>query len=272
MFQLTENEFENLKSQNATSRDDSLRFQNGTLENKSNLKFKIGTSKEKSLMSQNATLESGRGKHRKYLPFVFTEQGVATLSGVLKSKKAIEVNIQIMRAFVSMRKFISSNADIFVRLHSVEQKQIEYDAKFEEVFEAIESKQIPKKGIFFDGQVFDAYSFVSDLVRSAKKSIVLVDNFVDDTVLTLFSKCGDGVKVTIYTKDISKKLALDLEKYNSQYNPIEIKEFRKAHDRFMVIDSKEVYHIGASLKDLGKKWFAFSKFDKEVIEFLEKLN
>ena len=273
MFQLTENEFENLKSQNATSRDDSLRFQNGTLENKSNLKFKIGTSKEKSLMSQNATLESGRGKHRKYLPFVFTEQGVATLSGVLKSKKAIEVNIKIMRAFVTMRRFISKNAEIFYRLDSLEKKQIKSELKIEHVFALIESKDLkPNKGIFFEGQIFDAYKFISDLLRTAHKSIILIDNFIDDSVLTLFQKCNKEIKIMIYTKDLSKQLKLDLKKYNSQYNSIEVKEFSKSHDRFIIIDDKEVYHIGASLKDLGKKWFAFSKFDKEALKIIEKLD
>jgi hypothetical protein len=251
MFQLTENESENLKFQFGTSSSDSLRFQNGTLEKK-------------------------RGKHRKYLPYVFTEQGIATLSGVLKSKRAVEVNIQIMRAFIAMRKFIASNAQIFQRLGSVEKKQLTYeiktDKRLEQIFTAIESKEIkPEKGIFFNGQIFDAYKFVSDLVRSAKKSIILIDNYVDDSVLTLFSKRNKNVKVTIFTKEISKQLYLDLKKYNSQYFPVVIKEFKHAHDRFMVIDDKEVYHIGASLKDLGKKWFAFSKFDKEAFKLLKRL-
>lgn len=209
-------------------------------------------------------------------PYAFTEQGIATLSGILKSKRAIEVNIKIMRAFVSMRKFISKNAEIFYRLSSVEQKQLEFqlktDQNFEKVFDAIEDKTFHKKqGIFFEGQIFDAYKFVSDLVRSANKSIVLIDNFVDDSVLILFCKRADFVKVTIYTKNFSKQLKLDLEKYNSQYAPIEIKEFNNSHDRFMIIDEKYVYHFGASLKDLGKRWFAFSKFDKEALSILERL-
>jgi hypothetical protein len=201
--------------------------------------------------------------------YAFTEQGVAMLSGLLRSNKAIEVNIQIMRAFVEMRRFFISNTQLFQRLDSVEKKQLEYDNKFEQVFKAIGSKIIPSKGIFFNGQVFDAYSFVSDLIRSAKKSIILIDNYVDDTVLTLFSK--RNINVTIYTKEISKKLKLDLEKYNSQYKPIKIKPFTNSHDRFMIIDDKEVYHIGASLKDVGKKWFAFSKFNKEALNILQKI-
>ena len=206
-------------------------------------------------------------------PYAFTEQGVANISSVLTSDKAIEVNIQIMRAFVAMRRFIASNAQVFQRLDTVEKKQIEYDKKFDKIFNAIESKDLkPEKGIFFNGQVFDAYSFVSNLIRTAKGSIVLIDNYVDDSVLTLFSKRNKGVNVTIFTKEISKQLRLDLKKYNSQYPFVKIKEFKKSHDRFIIIDNEEVYHFGASLKDLGKKWFAFSKFDKEALDILSKLN
>ena len=206
------------------------------------------------------------------LPYAFTEQGVTALSGVLKSPKAIEINIQIVRAFVAMRKFISSNAQIFQRLDTVEKKQLEHDLKFEEVFDAIQSKDItPEKGIFYDGQIFEAYKFVSNLIRSADKSLVLIDNYVDDSVLTLFGKRKNGVGVVIFTKEVSKQLALDLAKYNSQYHPIDVREFKEAHDRFLIIDDTIVYHFGASLKDLGKKWFGFSKFEKEAVSMLEKL-
>jgi len=212
-------------------------------------------------------------KHSSQNPYVFTEQGVATLSGVLKNKKAVQINIQIMRAFVAMRRFISKNGEIFLRLDNVERKQIEYqiitDDKFNKIFNALGSKK-PKQGIFFNGQIFDAYSFVSNLIRNAKESIILIDNYIDDSVLTLFSKRKDNVKVIIYTKEITKQLKLDLAKFNSQYQEIEIKEFKESHDRFLIID-KEVYHFGASLKDLGKKLFAFSKFDKEALNLLEKL-
>jgi len=204
------------------------------------------------------------------LPFAFTEQGVANLSNILNSDKAIEINIQIMRAFVQMRKFISKNVELFQRIDRTEQKLLEYDNKFKEVFNALETKP-PGKGIFFNGQVFDAYTFVSDIVRSAKKSIILVDNYIDDTILTLFSKRNKGVKVTIYTKQITKQIKLDLNKYNSQYQKIEIKEFKDAHDRFLIIDGEDIFHIGASLKDLGKKWFAFSKFKPESYNIMEKL-
>ena len=234
--------------------------------------FQLNELEHNSLRSQIATLNKGRGIHRKYLPYAFTEQGVAMLSAVLKSDTAIRVSIQIIQAFVAMRKFLASNAQIFQRLDIVEKKQIEQDKKFEEIFDAIQSKDIkPEKGIFFDGQIFDAYIFVSDLIRSAKHSIVLVDNYIDDSVLTLFSKRNANVTMTIFTREISKQLSLDLVKYNSQYQQIELKKFTQSHDRFLIVDNKEVYHFGASLKDLGKKWFAFSKFDREVFDLLRRL-
>src|SRR3989338_5942138 len=234
--------------------------------------FQLTDFEYQSLRSQIVTIEVGRGMHKKYLPYAFTEQGVAMLSGVLKSYTAVRISIQIINAFVVMRRFLASNVKIFQRLDIVERKQIGYDAKFEELFDAIQSKDLrPEKGIFFDEQIFDAYNFVSDLIRSANQSIVLIDNYIDDSVLTLFSKKNSDVKVTIFTKEISKQLMLDLVKYNSQYLPIEVKEFQQSNDRFLIIDDKEVYHFGASLKDLGKKWFAFSKFDKEAFNLLEKL-
>ena len=206
-------------------------------------------------------------------PLAFTEQGVAMLSSVLTSKIAIEINIAIFRAFTKMRRFIATNAVIFQKFDYIEQKLLKHDKNFEKIFKAIESKEVElKQGVFFNGQIFDAYVFVSNLIKSAKKSILLIDNYIDETVLTLFSKRKKNVLVTIYTKKVSKQLALDLEKFNQQYIPIEIKEFKDAHDRFLIIDNKELYHFGASLKDLGKKWFAFSKFDMEAIGILEKLD
>lgn len=210
------------------------------------------------------------------LPYVFTEQGVASISGVLTNKIAIEINIKIMRAFVQMRRFISQNALLFQRLDRLESVQMEHkiesDKKFDQLFNAIESKTIqPEKGIFYEGQIFDAYVFVSDLIKRAKSSIVLIDNYVDESVMILLSKRADGCKAVIYTKTITSQLSLDLKKYNAQYSPIEIKEFSASHDRFLILDEEEIYHIGASLKDLGKKWFAFSKFDKESVEMLGRL-
>ncbi|MBI5073071.1 ORF6N domain-containing protein [Candidatus Woesearchaeota archaeon] len=247
MFQISIQEFDNLRSQFVTSSANGLR-------------------------SQFVTLKTRRGHHRKYLPYAFTEQGVAMLSGVLRSETAIKVSIQIMNAFVAMRRFISSNARIFQRLDVVEIKQIEQDKKFEEIFDALQSRDIkPEKGIFFDGQIFDSYTFVSNIMRTAHTSIILIDNYIDDSVLTLLSKRNKNVAVALFTKEISKQLSLDVAKYNLQYPFVEVKEFTHSHDRFLIIDNKEVYHFGASLKDLGKKWFAFSKFDKEAFKLLDKL-
>jgi phage regulator Rha-like protein len=232
-----------------------------------NFMFKLTKDEMQNLRYQIGTSSWGG---QRYYSYAFTEQGVAMLSGVLRSDTAIKISIQIMNAFVSMRKFLLTNAQLFQRIDKTEQKILEHDEKFEKVFDAIENKEV-KQGIFFNGQIFDAYKFVSDLVRSAKKSIILIDNYVDDSVLVLFSKREKDVKVVIYTKNITKQLKLDLAKYNSQYLPISIKEFKNSHDRFLIVDDKRVYHFGASLKDLGKKWFAFSKFDKEAIKILGKL-
>ena len=211
-------------------------------------------------------------KHSSVNPYAFTEQGVAMLSAVLRSETAIKVSIRIIKAFVEMKKFISNNAAIFQRLENVEMKQIATDDKIDRIFKALENNSLkPKQGIFYDGQIFDAYKFTTELIKDAKKSIVLIDNYVDETILTLFSK-NQKIDVTIYTKGMNKQMKLDLDKYNAQYKPIKIKRFNKAHDRFLIIDNKEIYHFGASLKDLGKKWFAFSKFDIEAIEILRKLD
>ena len=223
-----------------------------------------------SLRSQIVTLEKKIGKHRKYLPYAFTEHGITALSGILRSKKATEVNIKIIRTFVEMRRFISQTIPIFQKFQQIDQKLIEYDNKFEKVFKALEIEKLPKKGIFFDGQIFDAYKFISDLIKSAKKEIILIDNYIDESILAFFNKRKKGVKTIIYTKNLTKQLQLDLKKYNSQYEKIEIKKFSKSHDRFLIIDDK-IYHFGASLKDLGKKWFGFSRFKKEAVKMLEKL-
>lgn len=224
------------------------------------LRFQIGTS------------NVGRGG-RRYLPYVFCEQGIAMLSAVLRSDVAVKVSIEIMDAFVEMRRMLISNASLFDRLDNIELKQLQADQKIEQIFKALESDKLhSEKGIFYNGQVFDAYAFVSDIVRSAKSSIILLDNYVDDTVLTLLGKRRDNITATIYTKSISNQLRLDIQRYNSQYAPIEVKSFSDAHDRFMIIDDAELYHIGASLKDLGKKWFAFSRMDIEVGRMLQILN
>lgn len=234
------------------------------------LRCQIGTSnQDSSLRSQIVTSKTGRGG-RRYLPYAFTEQGVAMLSAVLRSDVAVRVSIQIINAFVEMRSFIQSNASLFQRIDAVEHKQQITDQKVNDLFLAMdEGKLPPKQGIFYDGQVFDAHAFVSKLVKSAKHSIVLIDNYIDESVLVLFSKRSKNVALTLLTKQVSSKLELDVRKFNEQYPPIEVRQFSKAHDRFMIIDGKAVYHIGASLKDLGKKWFAFSKMDVSALEMLQ---
>ncbi|MCX6111673.1 MAG: ORF6N domain-containing protein [Proteobacteria bacterium] len=205
-------------------------------------------------------------------PYAFTEQGVAMLSAVLKSDTAVKMSIQIIQTFVAMRKFVNQNATIFIRLDKIEHKQIETDLKLETVFKAIEEKEVkPKNGIFFDGQVFDAHVFVSKLIKSAQKSIVLIDNYIDESVLMLLTKRSKNVEAVVYTKNVDAKLKLDIDKHNKQYPEIKIKEFNRSHDRFLIIDNDTIYHIGASLKDLGKKWFAFSKFEAGALDILKRL-
>ena len=249
MFQLTKEEFENWKSQIATS---------------------------------NSIVMGARKR-----PYAFTEQGVAMLSGVLKSPTAVEANIRIMRAFVSMRHFMVNNVAFFQRLETIEFNQLEsnkvqakilahqevQDHRIDEIFRRLdEGMYKPKQGIFFDNQIYDAYSFVSELIKSAKQRIILIDNYVDETVLTLLDKRGENVSATIYTQQVSRQFRLDVDCHNSQYPPIEVDVFRRSHDRFLCIDDT-VYHVGASIKDLGKKWFAFSKMeDFKPEELVARIN
>jgi len=210
-------------------------------------------------------------KHSSVLPYAFSEQGIAMLSTVLRSETAIKVSIQVMNAFIEMRKVISQNAILFQRLDIVERKQLESDQKFEQIFKALGNNQPKEKGIFFEGQIFDAYVFIADIIKNAEKSIQLIDNYIDESVLLILTKRKKNVKAIIYTKNSSKQLLLDLKKHNEQYPEIEIKILNESHDRFLIIDQKELYHIGASLKDLGKKWFAFSRMNSLIEELLKKI-
>ena len=242
--------------------------------------FRFQLTKEECLRSQIVTLNEKQGKHLKYMPYAFTEQGVAMLSSVLRSQTAIEVNIQIMRAFVSMRHFMVNNASVFSRLETIEYHQLEMqrhqqetDKRIDEVFRRLdEGNAKPKQGVFYNGQIYDAYTFVSDLIKSAKKRIVLIDNYVDETVLTLLDKRDNNVSAIIYTQQINRQFQLDIDRHNAQYAPIDVETFHLSHDRFLCIDD-DVYHIGASIKDLGKKWFGFSKM--EILtpdELVERIN
>jgi len=233
-----------------------LRFQNGTsIENGQNL-------------YRNANSRGGR----RYLPFVFTEEGVAGLSGVLKSEIAAKTHVTIMRAFVTMRKIIRNDAIIFHRLDSVEKKQIESDGKIESIFKAIEEKSLLKtQGIFFDQQIYDAFSFIIKLIQKAKQSIVLIDGYVNIEVLDMLSKKEKNVNVKVFTYPNAEITKTDISRFNAQYPQIQVRRTTKVHDRFLIIDGKELYAIGASIKDLGKKCFSFMLMqDLALIEQLIK--
>ncbi|RBQ31092.1 DNA-binding protein [Arcobacter sp. FW59] len=228
------------------------------------LRFQFGTS----------SLNNTHGG-RRYLPFAFTEQGISMLSAVLRSDIAVDVSIKIIDTFVNMRNFLQNNASIFSRIETIEKRQISYelknDSKVDFILNALEDKNLkPSEGIFYDGQIFDSYSFINDLLKLSKNEIILIDNYIDDTVFTIFSKYPN-INFTIYTNNISKQLNLDFEKYQKQYKNITLKTFKNSHDRFLILDKKEIYHLGASLKDLGKKWFAFSKISLDIDEMINRL-
>jgi len=234
--------------------------------------------KDNILRSQIATAKE-RTKSRT-LPYAFTRNGIAMLSSVLRSPVAIEVNIRIMRAFTQIYPLIGDTNTFSYRIEALEHHQLEVyqqlsvtNKRLDEVFHKIEKGEVqPVQGIFYDGQIFDAYQFVCNLVRKAKKCIILIDNYVDETVLTLLDKRETGVTATIYTQHLSQQLQLDIVRHNAQYSSIEVKPFNRAHDRFLLIDD-EVYHIGASIKDLGKKWFAFTLMhDITSQELLNKIH
>ena len=235
-FQLTNDEFKN------------LRFQFGTLNKKVN-----------------------NGKvTRKYLPYVYTEQGISMLAGVLKNDIAIQVSISIIRAFIEMRKFISSNSQIFERLTNVEYKLLEHDKKFDKVFNELQKDENFKQKIFFQGQIYDAYSLVIDIIKTAKNKIIIIDNYIDDSILKILVKKNKNVEVVILTSKNSNISKLDIQKFNKEYPILKVAKTDKFHDRFIIIDNKELYHCGASIKDLGKKCFGINKIDD--IEIIKKFN
>ena len=211
-------------------------------------------------------------KHASTNPYAFTEQGVAMLSAILRSKVAIQVSIQIMNAFVQMRKTIGNNLSLLQLSEDFKQHKLETDSKFEQVFKALEAPEIEhKQGIFFNGQTYDAYDFINTLIKIAKQQIILIDNYIDGTVITQLTKKKKNVEVLLLSKTLGKKLQLDIEKANTQYPTFTAIPFAESHDRFLILDQKEVYHIGASLKDLGKKWFAFSKLETSSVTILNQI-
>lgn len=224
--------------------------------------FKLTEEESKSFLVENFDQKIEKRGGRYKCPRVFTEQGVAMLATILKSNVATEVSIAIMDAFVEMRKFISNNADIFKMMISVEYKLIEHDDKINQILDEMNHKELKEK-LFYDGQVYDAYSLLINIIRKAKEKIIIIDNYIDKTILDILIYKNEGVKVEIWTKNI--KSNLDIEKFNLQYPNVIIKKVDNFHDRFIILDDNELYHVGASLKDLGKKCFALSKMDQENI-------
>ena len=243
-------------------------------------RFQLTAEETESLRSQFATLNEndGRGKHRKYLPYVFTEQGIAMLSAVLRSDVAIQVSISIMKSFVEMRRFIANNALLFERISTVELRQLEYqkqtDEKLEQIFEYISEHEESSQKVFFDGQIYDAFSLIVNLIQKAYKEITLIDGYVDVGTLNLLSKKKSDVAVTIYTQKQTKLTKADVKNFNAQYPTLKIKYTKVFHDRFLILDRVTAYHIGASLKDAGKKCFGINLIQdagiiKDILQRLE---
>jgi phage regulator Rha-like protein len=235
--------------------------------------FRLNDEEWSALRFQNGTLNEtvSRGKHRKYPPIAFTEQGIAMLSAVLSTPVAIRISVEIIRSFIELRKRNHSLSIIFKKFKEIDRWKEDTELKLEALFKALSKNEFPSSGIFFNDQIFDAYVFSSELISKAKKSIILIDNYIDETTLLQLSKRNKKVHCIIYTEKTTEQIKLDLEKHNAQYDPIEIRILKYAHDRFLILDEKELYHIGASLKDLGKRWFAFSRMDGLVKEILTHL-
>ena len=243
-------------------------------------RFQLTAEETESLRSQFATLNEndGRGKHRKYLPYVFTEQGIAMLSAVLRSDVAIQVSISIMKSFVEMRRFIANNGLLFERISTVELRQLEYqkqtDEKLEQIFEYISEHEESSQKVFFDGQIYDAFSLIVNLIQKAEIEITLIDGYVDVGTLNLLSKKKSDVAVTIYTQKQTKLTKADVKNFNAQYPTLKIKYTKVFHDRFLILDQATAYHVGASLKDAGKKCFGINLIQdagiiKDILQRLE---
>ena len=225
-----------------------------------NFRFQLTKEEFDALRSQIAT-SNGRGG-RRYRPYMFTEQGIAMLSGVLRSNVAIQVSIRIMNTFVEMRRFIANNALLFEKVSDIELKQLEYqkstDEKFDKVFKYIEDHAEAEQKIFFDGQIYDAFSLITSIIRKAQKEIILIDGYVDTDTLNILAKKNTGVDVKIYTYASAQLTNRDTANFNAQYPTLTVKKTQVFHDRFIILDGKSAYHIGASVKDAGKKCFGIS--------------
>ena len=235
--------------------------------------FQLNNEELKQMWSQNATTLEKIDKYRtkKAMPYVFTEQGIAMLSGLLKNDVAIQVSINIMNAFVNMRKYLTVNGQVFERLANVEQKLLEHDKKFDEVFNQFQLKEQAKQQIFFQGQIWDSYSLIVDIIEKANKKITIIDNYIDESVLKMLAKKKAGVQVIILTSQNTNIKEIDVQKFNRQYPVLKVIKTNKFHDRFIMIDDCELYHCGASIKDLGGKCFAISKIENnDFINLLQK--
>jgi len=244
--------------------------------------FKLTEEELETMWSQIVTtskLEDNKYRSKKYLPYVFTEQGIAILSGLLKNEIAVQVSIKIMDAFVEMRKYINLNKHLFEKVVTIESKMdkkfIEYDKKFDVVFNQLQQEENIKQRIFFEGQIYDAYSLIIDIIKKANKKILIIDNYIDDSVLKMLTKKNKNVEVVILTSDKSNIQKIDIQKFNKEYPLLKIGKTNKFHDRFIIIDNKEMYHLGASIKDLGKKCFGINKIEdldiiKKILDYKTK--
>ena len=240
--------------------------------------FKLTNEEYIILKSQIATSNIEENIHarggKKKIPYVFTEKGIIMLSGLLKNDIAVEVSIKIVEAFIQMRNFINNNRNLLERVISIEnnvdKKFNEYDNKFEQIFNKLQKDIEFKQKIFFKGQIYDAYELIIDIVKTAQNKIVIIDNYIDDTILKMLQKKNKSVQVIILTSQKCNLTKLDIKKFNEQYGTLKIARTDKFHDRFIIIDNKELYHCGASLKDLGKKCFGINKI--EGIDFIENIN
>ena len=258
-FQLAKEELEDIRIQVMNKKNNWSQFATSSNEKENNLRSQIATS----------SLEKDSYGGRRYVPYVFTEQGIAMLSGLLKNQTAVQVSINIMNAFVKMRKFLKSNEHIFERLTTVEYKLLEHDKKFDKVFNQLDIEEKIKQKIFFEGQIWDSYNLIVNIIKRAESKILIIDNYIDDSILEMLSKKKNGVEVIILTSSNSNILKLDIQKFNKEYPTLKIAKIEKFHDRFIVIDNKELYHCGASLKDLGKKCFGINRIDD--VDYIESL-
>lgn len=211
----------------------------------------------------------GRSNNRKYLPYVFTEYGITMLAALLKSEVAVNISIKIVNTFMQMRKNFSENNQVFERLTSLEYKLLEQEKKINNILGDLKFEENIKQKIFFKGQIYDAYSIIIDIIKSANKKILIIDNYIDDNVLKMLSKKKKDVEVTILTSIKSNIEKLDIKKFNKEYPILKLEKTNKFHDRFIIVDNKEMYHLGASIKDLGKKCFGINKI--EDVKIVEKI-